>query len=385
MPSIDEERFSCLQLYRTKRVGAATFRSFIKRFGSAKNAIDRLPDITGQYGKRLQAATREVIEQELDASIKVGAQLLIFDDDAFPKGFSAIPMLPPILFARGDVSLLQQPGIAIVGARVALPISLRFTRRMAQKLGERHKIIISGLAMGVDASAHEGSLATGTIAVVAGGVDVPYPTQNTDLYNRICSQGCVVSEMPMGTKPSARLFPIRNRIIAGLCTALLVIEAERRSGSLITANFAADMGKHVFAVPGHPTDGKFRGCNALIKDGAELVETPEDILSSIETLNFGSVNVGKFTEKTSRISPSTNTSPENTSPSTNKAAEAILRDEETKRIAREVTTLLKTTSMNIDALIQHTNISPSHIKAVLLEMELSEILTISTAGICTLL
>jgi DNA processing protein len=192
-----------------------------------------------------------------------------------------LPDAPPVLWARGDLSLLDRPTVAMVGARNASSLGLRMARRLAETLGAAGQVVVSGLARGIDAEAHRAALATGTVAVQAGGVDVTYPTENADLAAAILSQGCLVSEQPMGVDPQTRHFPARNRIISGLSRAVVVVEAASRSGSLITARDALDQGREVLAVPGHPFDARAAGCNQLIRDGATLVRSSSDVLEAI--------------------------------------------------------------------------------------------------------
>ncbi|MGL4321424.1 MAG: DNA-processing protein DprA, partial [Paracoccaceae bacterium] len=211
----------------------------------------------------------------------VGARLLVHGMAGYPTALMDMPDAPPVLWAQGDLGLLQRPMVAMVGARNASSLGLRMARRLAEVLGGAGQVIVSGLARGIDAAAHEAALGSGTVAVMAGGVDVFYPPENAGLAAQIAARGCVVSEQPPGLEPQARHFPLRNRIVAGLARAVVVVEAAAKSGSLITARDAADLGRDVLAVPGHPFDARAAGCNMLIRDGAVLVRHAADVLEAI--------------------------------------------------------------------------------------------------------
>ncbi len=268
-----------LRLIRSRRVGPVTFHRLVSEHGSASAALTALPDIAREVGvEGYSVCPVEVAEHELTLGRLAGAQLLAHDGPGYPDGMRDLPDAPPLLWARGDVALLSRPLVAMVGARNASSLGLRMARRLAETLGEAGLVVVSGLARGIDAEAHRAALATGTVAVMAGGVDVIYPEENAGLLAEVAAKGCVVSEQPMGLVPQARHFPLRNRIIAGLSRAVVVVEAAARSGSLITAREALDMGRDVMAVPGHPFDARAAGCNHLIRDGATLVRGTPDVL-----------------------------------------------------------------------------------------------------------
>ena len=224
----------------------------------------------------------DAVRREYGAGVQFGASLIAIGSATYPVHLIDVDDAPPLIWASGDTRLLRQPSVAIVGSRNASSLGQRMTRSLAKKLGEDGKTIVSGLARGIDAAAHESALPTGTIAVVAGGVDVIYPTENRDLTAKIRQQGVIISEQPMGLKPQARHFPRRNRLISGAAQALVVVEAAAKSGSLITARDALDQGREVMAVPGHPFDARAAGSNALIRDGATLVRGAEDILEALD-------------------------------------------------------------------------------------------------------
>jgi DNA processing protein len=277
------ERRDWLTLARTENVGPVTFRHLTQRFGTAGKALAALPGLAGRAGAkapRLPPAAE--IDAELEAGEALGARLICSGEEAFPERLAALDPPPPVIWARGEAGLLGKPSVAIVGARIASAAGQRFARGLATDLGEAGYVVVSGMARGVDGAAHEGSLATGSVAVLAGGVDDVYPPEHYELYERLVEQGCVVSESPVGHRAQARDFPRRNRLIAGLSLGVVVVEAELRSGSLITARLAAEQGREVFAVPGSPLDPRARGTNDLIRQGATLCEGAEDVLRELQ-------------------------------------------------------------------------------------------------------
>ncbi|MBL4926532.1 DNA-processing protein DprA [Fuscibacter oryzae] len=274
-----------LRLIRSRRVGPATFYRLLAEHGSVAAALAALPGIARSAGvDGYEACPTGVIARELSDGHKVGATPLLWAQPGYPVALTEVPDAPPVLWALGDLSLLARPMVAMVGARNASSLGLRMARRLAEGLGETGQVVVSGLARGIDAEAHRAALPTGTVAVLAGGVDVAYPEENADLLAEIAQSGCVVSEQPPGCQPQTRHFPMRNRIISGMARGVVVVEAAARSGSLITARDAADQGRDVLAVPGHPFDARAAGCNRLLRDGAILVRGPQDVL---EALNIG--------------------------------------------------------------------------------------------------
>lgn len=278
------ERFARLRLARTDRIGPVAFTQLIGRYGSALSALDALPDLVRKSGSASVPPPVETVEREIVAGDAIGARLLVLGDPDYPEMLAALDPPPPILWTRGRVDLLNQPSVAIVGARIASAGGQRIARGLAQQLGHAGHVVVSGMARGIDAAAHEGALATGTVAVLGGGVNDIYPSEHADLYARLTEQGCVVSESPVGARAQARDFPRRNRIISGLSRGVVVVEAEVRSGSLITARLAAEQGRDVFAVPGSPLDPRARGPNELLRQGAILCEGIEDIDRAFNTL-----------------------------------------------------------------------------------------------------
>lgn len=281
----EAERTARLRLARTDRIGPVTFSQLLKRFGSAEQAIRALPDLAKRHGRTAYTVPPpSLIEDEIAAGDRIGARLIVLGDADYPASLTTIDPPPPLLWTRGDVSLLGRDSVAIVGARIASAGGQRIARGLAQQLGESGYVVVSGLARGIDTAAHSGSLTSGTVAVLGGGVNDIYPPENQSLYEQIVEQGCIVSESPVGARAQARDFPRRNRIISGLSKGVVVVEAELKSGSLITARLAAEQGRDVFAVPGSPLDPRSRGTNDLLRNGAILCEGVEDIERAFTTL-----------------------------------------------------------------------------------------------------
>lgn len=276
------DRFDRLRLIRSRRVGAVTFHRLVAEHGSARAALAALPDVARAAGvDRYAPCPEEVIRHEVALARAAGARMLCHGEAAYPALLADLPDAPPVLWAQGDIDLLARPMVALVGARNASSLGLRMARRLAEGLAEAGYAVVSGLARGIDAAAHEAAMPTGTVAVQAGGVDVDYPQENARLAADMRERGCVISEQPMGCVPQARHFPLRNRIVSGLARAVVVVEAASRSGSLITAREAADQGREVLAVPGHPFDARAAGCNQLLRDGATLVRSPADVIEAL--------------------------------------------------------------------------------------------------------
>ena len=272
LPPLAGERLARIRLARTSRIGPVTFHEMLGHYGSATAALDALPELARTARLDTRAAPATSVQREAAALAERGGRFLVIGDDDYPASLAAIPDAPPVLSVIGDPALLARPAVAVVGARNASVNARRLAARFAAELGQAGQVITSGLARGVDAAAHEAALPTGTVAVLAGGVDVIYPPEHADLYREIAGRGLILSEAPLGAVPQARHFPRRNRIVSGLSRGVLVVEAALQSGSLITARQAADQGREVFAVPGSPLDPRARGTNRLIRDGAHLVE-----------------------------------------------------------------------------------------------------------------
>ncbi|NNM73309.1 DNA-processing protein DprA [Enterovirga aerilata] len=282
----DEQRLDWLRLIRSERVGPRTFRALVNQFGGARAALEALPDLARRAGRlTIRVATRAEAERERDALARLGGRFVAQGEPDYPKPLLAIDSAPPLLAVRGSAEALARPTVAIVGSRNASAAGGAFTERLAAELGRHGYVIVSGLARGIDTRAHKAALATGTVAVLAGGHERVYPSENLPLLDRILGEGgAAVSEMPIGWEPRGRDFPRRNRIVSGLSYGVVVVEAARRSGSLITARFALEQGREVFAVPGSPLDPRAEGTNDLIRSGATLCAGAEHVIAVIEPL-----------------------------------------------------------------------------------------------------
>ena len=281
-PTLEDDSFARLRLLRSRRVGVVTYYRMLRDYGTARAALEALPDVARAAGvKDYRICPENVVHAELRAAKAANARLITHDCAAYPPHLAELDDAPPFLWAIGDIELLHRPLVSIVGARNASSLGTRMARALASGLGEAGFTVVSGLARGIDAAAHLATLESGTIAVQAGGVDVIYPVENTTLAQDIAAQGLRISEQPMGLQPMARHFPSRNRIIAGLSRATVVVEAAAKSGSLITARDALDQGREVLAVPGHPFDARAAGCNMLIRDGAALVRNAADVIDQL--------------------------------------------------------------------------------------------------------
>jgi DNA processing protein len=343
-----EDRIDRLRLIRSENVGPVTYFQLLARFGSASAALAAIPDLAARGGGRApKLAGRAAVEREMEQVERLGARYLFLGQGLYPPLLAEVESAPPALIVKGDTALLDRQAVALVGARNASAAACRFARGLAQKLGEAGAVIVSGLARGIDAAAHDGSLETGTIAVVAGGIDIAYPPENEVRQRAIAERGLLVAEQPPGTEPRARHFPYRNRIIAGLAQGTVVVEAAPRSGSLITARCAADYGREVMAVPGSPLDPRAQGCNLLIREGATLVQSAEDVLEAIRPIHAIPVR--------------------ETGNDYAAAASADVAEEE----RRSLTGLLNRTPVSVDELIRQSGLPPSSVQTILLELELA--------------
>ena len=279
MSLTQEEAFARIRLLRSPNIGPVSYAQLLRRLGNARAALDVLPDLAGRGGAAYRVAPAARIEAEVAAVRRAGARYLFHDSPDYPPLLREAEGAPPILTARGGAELAAQPAVAVVGARNASAAAVKLARDFAAALAEADVAVVSGLARGIDGAAHRGALSTGaTIGVIASGIDIAYPPEHADLQAEIAERGLLLAEQPPGTEPLARHFPARNRIIAGIAAATLVVEAAPKSGSLITARLAGEMGRDVMAIPGSPLDSRSHGCNQLIRDGAVLVQRPEDVL-----------------------------------------------------------------------------------------------------------
>ena len=324
------QRVACLRLIRSENVGPVSFRALINHFGGASQVVDALPEMIRRAGRRrdVKICTLGVAEAKLEAAERIGAVPPFTIEPGYPADLARVDVPPPLIYALGRIELLNRPCIAIVGSRESSANGVALARQFAQGLGVAGLVVVSGLARGIDGAAHQASLETGTIAVVAGGLDVIYPPEHAALHAAIATKGCIVSEQPPGFIPRGQDFPRRNRIIAGLSRGVVIVEAARRSGSLITARLAGELGREVLAVPGHPLDPRAEGTNQLLKDGATLVTTVTDVLDSLgPQLGSGGLNTTSFTEP---LSYRLFAAPPPEEPVT--AAEAVLPDDAIGRV-----------------------------------------------------
>ncbi|WP_039852840.1 DNA-processing protein DprA [Magnetospirillum fulvum] len=348
------ERLDWLRLIRSENVGPRTFSRLLERFGSAAAALDAVPHLAAKGGLRraIRLCPRAEAEREIVATERVGARLIARIEPAYPRLLAETDDAPPLISVIGAVSLLNRPTVAMVGARNASLNGRNLARRLAADLGRAGLVVSSGLARGIDTAAHEGALATGTVAAQAGGVDIVYPPENAGLWKQIAEAGALVSEMPPGTEPQASHFPRRNRIISGLALGVVVVEANARSGSLITARLAADQGREVFAVPGSPLDPRAAGPNDLIRHGATLTASADDVMAVLSDLirrPLSEPDRGGFRPA---LAPP---------PGEDEAAKARL----------SITELLGPTPVTVDEIIRQCQLSPSVVSWVLLELELA--------------
>ena len=283
---MSDDLLARIRLIRSPSIGPVTFRQLLARFGNAEAALVAIPDLAARGGGKPPAITPEAAAQaEMDKVAALGARYLSLGQGLYPRLLAELAGAPPLLIAKGDFGLLERQAIAIVGARNASAAACRFARGLAHDVGSEGLAVVSGLARGIDAAAHDGAMESGTIGIVAGGIDVFYPPENEERQQAMFESGLVIAEMPPGTEPRARHFPYRNRIIAGISLGTIVIEAAPKSGSLITARLAAEAGREVMAVPGSPLDPCAQGCNQLIRDGATLIQTAADVVEAIRPID----------------------------------------------------------------------------------------------------
>ena len=280
----DAGRLACLRLIRSENVGPVTFRTLINTYGSAAAALDALPEIARRAGRGrpMKLCPRDTAETELAAAAAAGARPLFTIEPGYPPALAVLEAPPPMLYVKGEIGPLLAPMVAIVGSRECSAAGVTMAGRLAMGLGAAGIVVASGLARGIDTAAHRAALRTGTVAVVAGGIDHVYPPENADLYEAIPREGgAIITEMVPGHNPRATDFPRRNRIISGISMGVVIVEGIRRSGAMITARYAGEQGREVFAVPGHPLDPRAEGPNWLIKNRATLVTSAEDVLEAL--------------------------------------------------------------------------------------------------------
>lgn len=354
----DRQRIAWLRLIRSDNVGPATFRDLINHFGSAEAALDALPELSRRGGstRAIRIATIADAEREIETAHRFGARFIGIGEPDYPSALRQIDAAPPLIAAKGDLSVANLPSVGMVGSRNASISGAKFAAMMAREIGRAGYSIVSGLARGIDAAAHRASLETGTIAAMAGGLDQPYPPENIDLLDQICSgRGLAVSEMPFGWEPRARDFPRRNRLIAGVALGVVVIEAAARSGSLITARLAGEFGRLVFAVPGSPLDPRCEGTNGLLKDGATVTTKPQDVLQALAPIS----ELDLFSAS------------EADEPGRDDGGERSLAPPPNDDERLVIIQALGPTPVEIDDIIRHTGLAASSVYLVLLELDIA--------------
>jgi DNA processing protein len=347
----DAQRLEWLRLIRSDNVGPRTFKSLLHHYGSARAALAALPELARRGGatRGPRICVREDAERELAAARELGVTLVALGEPDYPGRLREVDDAPPLLAVRGKREALDRPMLAIVGARNASAAGLKFAERLAHDLGDAGFVIVSGLARGIDASAHRASLATGTVAVLAGGHERIYPPEHLDLLDALLAEGAAVSEMPIAWEPRSRDFPRRNRIISGLALGVIVIEAAVRSGSLITARMAAEQGREVFAAPGSPLDPRAEGSNGLLKQGATLVTAASDVVAAVEPI------LGRPPTLVEAAEPA--------------AAPALPEPDDAER--SRILALLGPSAVGIDDLIRLSGASPAIVRTTLLELDVA--------------
>jgi DNA processing protein len=335
-----------IRLARTHRVGPVGYAQLIARFGDAATALAALPDLARRSGGAPpKSPALASIEQEMAAVAQVGGRYLFIDDPDYPPLLREAHAAPPVLIVAGDTALLSRRAVAMVGARNASAAACRFARMLAADLGAAGLTVVSGLARGIDAAAHQGALATGTVGVIASGLDIAFPPENSDLQRQLMAEQLVITEYPPGTEPLARQFPHRNRIIAWASIGTIVVEAAPRSGSLLTARLANEAGRDVMAVPGSPLDPRAQGCNALIREGATLIQNADDVLEAIGGIGAPLVR---------QSVPS--------------AYHGAAEPDDAAR--RQIADLLGAVPVAVDELIRQSGLSSAVVQTILVELEL---------------
>lgn len=357
----DDQRLDWLRLIRSENIGPRTFRALVNHYGGARAAIEQLPELARRGGAQApgRICSTEEARREIEIAARLGAVFIALGEPDYPARLRMIDDAPPLISVRGQIDVLKLPLIAIVGSRNASAAGAKFASQISRELGEADFVTVSGLARGIDAAAHRASLDIGTVAVLAGGQDCIYPPEHVPLLDHILERGAAISEMPFGWEPRARDFPRRNRLIAGLSLGVVVIEAARRSGSLITARLALEQGREVFAVPGSPLDPRCEGTNGLLKQGAALVTETNDVLAVLGPI-LGRIAVQPASEPTH----DPDESPAEPGP-----------DERGRIIA-----LLGPTPVEIDELIRQSGARPAVVRTILLELEIAGRLERQTGG-----
>jgi DNA processing protein len=353
----DGEKLDWIRLIRTESIGPATFHELLAHFGSALAAIEALPGLSLRGGLRetRQAPSRAAAQDEWDAAERAGARILAIPDPDYPPLLRHIHAPPPILFARGNPALAAGQTVAIVGSRHASAIGRQLACNMAEDFGRAGIAVISGLARGIDTAAHQAALATGTVAVIAGGIDMIYPPENAGLHEAIAQNGLLLAENPPGAVPRGQDFPRRNRIISGVSSGVVVVEAAKKSGSLITARLAAEQGRDVFAVPGHPLDPRAAGTNGLIRNGAHLTTSADDVISEL----FSGLSMRPDYSGGGFANPASAYAARNAPAGSGEAVQQTVLD------------ALSYTPVHPDILLRQTGLNPRSLTVALLELDLA--------------
>lgn len=372
-----DEQLACLRLIRSENVGPVAFRELINHYGGATAALAALPELSRRGGRKrpIRICPRDTAEAELEAARRCGAIPVFTIEPNYPAALAALEAPPPMLYIKGRAELLNRACIAIVGSRESSASGAKLARHFAMQLGAAGYVIISGLARGIDAAAHETALTTGTVAVLAGGLDIVYPPEHKQLQARIGTEGCLVSEQPPGFSPRGQDFPRRNRIISGIALGVVIVEAAARSGTLVTARFAAEQGREVFAVPGHPLDPRAEGTNRLIKQGATLVTEANDILSALAPI----AGHGHGLEEALGPAPAHPDALRNPG-----AAGATLSGADEDEARARVHAVLGPSPADLDAIIAATGLAPRLVRIALMELELAGQLTRPGPGLVAL-
>lgn len=342
-----EEAFARIRLLRSPNIGPVGYRQLLRRFDDANAALAALPDLAARGGRAYRAAAGQRIEAEVAQVRKAGGRYLFHDSPDYPALLREIESAPPILTYRGDIALAARPCVAIVGARNASAAAVKLARDFAAALAQAGLVVVSGLARGIDGAAHRGALPA-TIGVIASGIDIAYPPQHADLQEQIAMEGLLLAEQPPGTEPRGSHFPSRNRIIAGLAAGTVVVEAAPRSGSLITARLAGEAGREVMAIPGSPLEPRSHGCNQLIRDGAVLVQSPEDVIELVTSFSGNPRSLVR-----------------------DSAAEAFSYDDEAEERPVEIAGMLTSAPVAVDELIRQSGESGASVQLALLELEIA--------------
>ncbi|HVZ04574.1 DNA-processing protein DprA [Hyphomicrobium sp.] len=359
----DAERLACLRLIRSENVGPVTFRELINHFGGAQHALDAIPELSrrGGAGRPIHLCPKADAERELETATRAGAVPLFTVEPDYPLLLARIDAPPPVVYVKGRRDLLRRAAVAIVGSRQCSAAGIQLTRRFANELAESGLVIVSGLARGIDRAAHDASLSRGTIAVLAGGIDWVYPPEHAALQEAIGREGCLVTERPPGLQPRDRDFPRRNRIIAGLVHGVVIVEAAMRSGTLVTARYANDLGREVFALPGHPLDPRAEGTNRLIKQGATLVTEPSEVVAVLRPM------LGFEDLKPQRENPAAMFA----KPPATATVSAIPGGRDGAEAIKAVLSALGPAPVDVDAVTRATGLDVQSVQIALLELDLA--------------